>query len=38
MVKRKEEKLTTGGIGCMIILLLLGLVFAYLFIKIITTW
>jgi hypothetical protein len=38
MVKRKEEKLTPGGIGCMIVLSLLGILFAYLFIEIMTTW
>ena len=34
----EEEKITPGIVGCMIPLLLLGIVFAYLFIKIITSW
>ena len=34
----EEEKITPQLVGCMIPLLGLGVLFAYLFIKIITTW
>ncbi len=34
----EEEKITPGIIGCMIPLILLGCLFAYLFVKIITEW
>jgi len=34
----EEEKITLTIVGCMIPLLGLGVLFAYLFIKIITTW
>ena len=34
----EEEKITPGILGCMIPLFLLGCLFAYLFVKIITEW
>jgi hypothetical protein len=34
----EDEKITPGIIGCMIPLNLLGCLFAYLFVKIITEW
>jgi hypothetical protein len=34
----EEERITPEIVGCMIPLLGLGVLFAYLFIKIITTW
>jgi len=38
MVKRKEEKLSLAGKGCALALFFLGLLFAFLFVEIITTW
>ena len=34
----EEEKITPGIVGCMIPLALLGFLFAYLFIKLMTEW
>jgi len=34
----EDEKITVGILGCMIPLFLLGCLFAYLFVKIITEW